>query len=107
MGEDALSLVLANYAKKGKPFPDASSLEDVRNFANEKMKEKGYDSSREPFLQFFLMPVPDTTTIRLSISMRKCDADLIDQKARRMGMNRSEFIVYSTQACPDRATASA
>ena len=105
MGHDALSLVLADYARQGKALPEASDLDAIRAFANEKMKDKGFDHSRKPFFQYFLAPDPDTRTVRLSISMRQCDVDIIDQKARRMGMNRSEFIVYAAHACPVRTTA--
>jgi len=107
MGQDALSQVLANYAKQGKALPEPSDLDAVRAFAEEQMKEEGYDPSRQPFFQCFVVPEPDTRTVRLSISMRQCDVDIIDQKARRMGMNRSEYIVYASQACPERPSATA
>lgn len=107
MGYDALTQVLANYAKQGKALPEASDLDAVRAFADEEMKDEGFDHSRQPFFQCFLVPEPDTRTVRLSISMRQCDVDIIDQKARRMGMNRSEYIVYASQACPERPGATA
>lgn len=107
MGEDIFLLTLKDYATEKRALPEPSTYDEVLNFAEEEMKEEGYDHSRKAFFQAFPVPRDFTETIRLSISMRKCDVDYIDKKAARMGMNRSEFIVYSSQACPERITASA
>lgn len=100
MGEDALAGAVEEFVKQGM-FPDACSYEDALAYTEQVMQEGGFDRSRKAHVQLFVAPDMDLRVVRTSVSLRKCDLDFIDRRAKRLGYSRSEFMVLASKTYRD------
>ena len=89
MAEDAISLMLADYAENGKPFPEASQT-------IEQLLAKAGDDCGEIA---FVMPVtvyPTSKIIRISMTGPEDKLDIIKDFANKRGTTRSAFMIEAS-----------
>ena len=98
MARDVLAISVEEYARAKKDLPAPSSLGQVHEAAAEAMRDEGIDVSRESLVQMFKAPEIDLTPVKLNISMTRAALAGIDEKAQRLGMTRSGFLVKAAQA---------
>jgi len=98
MARDVLFITIEEYARAKKELPVPSSLAVVQNAMAESMKEVGIDTSRQTLVQMVKAPEIDLTPVKLNISMTRAALISIDEKAQRLGMTRSGFLVKAAQA---------
>ena len=100
MAEDALAYMIKAYTRQNKAFPTPSTFDNVMAQARKEMAQddNGLDASREPIVQMFRVPVPDTTPVRISATIARDVLAAIDRKAGLFGMSRSRFLTTAAMA---------
>ncbi len=98
MARDVLAVTLEEYAAARRPLPRPCSPERARAALAEAAGEDGIDADRAAMTQLFKAPAQDARPVKLNISMTRGALAAIDEKARRLGMTRSGFLVRAALA---------
>jgi len=101
MASDALAVVLDEYTKARREWPQPSNLAQAMDWTVAAIKDMpGVDVSRECLYPLIAAPVADDTPVKVLISVAKGRLASIDAKARRAGMSRSKFLVRAAENYP-------
>lgn len=82
---EALALHIAGMLEDGEKIPKPSKIDDLAD-----------DPNRENAVAFLVTTdFPKSRTVRINITARENQIELIDRRARQAGMTRSAFMVQS------------
>lgn len=100
MAKDVLNISLEEYVRERRVFPTPSTLEEIRVKAKEELAENAdtLDISFEPLIQLIVANDMSQKPVKVTVSFPKGYLDTIDQKAEKMGMTRSGFLVKAALA---------
>lgn len=100
MAKDVLNISLEEYVRERRVFPTPSTLEEVRAKAKEELAENAdtLDISFEPLIQLIVANDMSQKPVKVTVSFPKGYLDAIDQKAEKLGMTRSGFLVKAALA---------
>lgn len=98
MAEDALKMMVEDYAERGNPLPEAYALADVKaTVAGIRKLDKLPYSTKNTVYQVFETPRVDNSPVRVNVSIGKLDLEDIDRHAAEMGLTRSGFLVQAAK----------
>jgi len=93
MAQDALGVILADYARAGEVFPTPGGLRAAMAWAEkESAAGNGIDRAKEILYPLIAAPEIDETPVRVMVSFTRRDLSRIDEKARLAGLPRSKFL---------------
>lgn len=97
MSMDALEIIAKEYAQRQEPMPDPCDSIEARARIREVLES--VDEPREECI-FQLVPAPEASLspVRVSTTFPKRTLDIIDRKARELGMSRSGFLAAAAEA---------
>lgn len=98
MGDDALSIVVDEYARLKKPLPVPSDLATTKQRIAALLEEMDVTPKGDVQYQLFPAHQTDTVPVRISATFTRKTLDLIDRKAKQLGMSRSGFLATSAMA---------
>jgi len=95
MSQDVLNICAEEYTRERRSIPVPSSLEIIRQKAQELFDNDtsgDFDKSVLPFIQLMKIPNMDSKPVKVTVSIPKNVLELVDKKADSLGMTRSGFL---------------